>query len=278
MSVLYRVVFLVVLAGCPLPNNKPPPPSPGSGSELHTLSWEFQNCQLTWVGKPTGETKTECYHANHWRDVSPLTTCRPGEERNGALCYPACREGYKGNGPMCWKACPAGYREDPFTCWRDLEIKSADVNKCPWSDRCGLWHDCSICPEGYRNDGCTCVRDASILSRDSYGRGVGTPMICAQGREQIGALCYGSCPGGTHTNGIYCTDDKETCNTYPVKEPPDNTQLEQYYFRQEAGLYCATWVTYADTQEHADQLAKCHCENCTTTKITADQYLRGCSP
>ena len=31
-----------------------------------------------------------------------ITTCREGEERNGALCYPLCKDGYHGVGPVCW--------------------------------------------------------------------------------------------------------------------------------------------------------------------------------
>ncbi len=41
--------------------------------------------------------------------------------------------------------------------------------------------------------------------RQSYGRGVGTPLsICAAGREKIGALCYSKCPANTKRVGFDC--------------------------------------------------------------------------
>lgn len=63
----------------------------------------------------------------------PLRTCDSGEEKDGALCYPACKAGYNGVGPVCWAACP----------------------------------------EGYKNDGATCRKDVVILAKKSYGRGAG---------------------------------------------------------------------------------------------------------
>src|SRR5690606_4804882 len=30
------------------------------------------------------------------------SSCRPGEEKDGLLCYPKCGEHYDGVGPMCW--------------------------------------------------------------------------------------------------------------------------------------------------------------------------------
>lgn len=59
--------------------------------------------------------------------------CGPGEERDGALCYPKCRANFSGVGPVCYKNCP----------------------------------------QGYTNDGLFCRRPEKILTRDSYHRGAG---------------------------------------------------------------------------------------------------------
>ena len=45
---------------------------------------------------------------NCWKDAygrgvgKPISTCREGYEKDGALCYPKCKEGYYGVGPVCW--------------------------------------------------------------------------------------------------------------------------------------------------------------------------------
>jgi len=66
----------------------------------------------------------------------PVSTCTPGLERNGALCYPKCIAGYVGNGPVCFQQCPAGYRDD----------------------------------------GALCRKDAIVIIKETYGRGAGVVM------------------------------------------------------------------------------------------------------
>jgi len=66
----------------------------------------------------------------------PVTTCAPGLERNGALCYPKCIAGFVGNGPVCFQQCPAGYKDD----------------------------------------GALCRKDAIIIAKETYGRGAGVVM------------------------------------------------------------------------------------------------------
>lgn len=52
----------------------------------------------------------------------PVSTCAPGLERNGALCYPRCAAGFVGNGPVCFQICPVGYKDDGATCRKDAII------------------------------------------------------------------------------------------------------------------------------------------------------------
>lgn len=67
---------------------------------------------------------------------APVSTCAPGLERNGALCYPRCVAGFVGNGPVCFQQCPSGYRDD----------------------------------------GALCRKDAIIFAKETYGRGAGVVM------------------------------------------------------------------------------------------------------
>lgn len=53
---------------------------------------------------------------------SPLHACKSGEEKSGALCYPACKSGYKAVGPVCWANCPSGFKSDGATCRKDAKI------------------------------------------------------------------------------------------------------------------------------------------------------------
>jgi hypothetical protein len=95
---------------------------------------------------------------------TPLSACPPGQERSGLLCYPVCPAGLSGNGPFCRSVCPAGYTDDGLTCRNGLKI----------------------------------------VSKMSQGRGAGSPMICAAGKEQSAALCYDSCKAGYSGNGPVC--------------------------------------------------------------------------
>lgn len=262
MRILFLFAFAALVAAC----FKIPPQVP-----LRPLSWDVTNCNLIWTGKPTGETRRECYTESNWREATPLSECSRGE-KSGALCYPPCREGYEGNGPVCWKKCPEGYHDDGVTCRRDAKIISANTDACPWWNKCGLNSSCSTCPEGYKNDGCTCRRDVDIFGQDAYGRGVGWPMSCADGKEQIAALCYGECPAGSHENGIWCDQDQQTCKDIPVNEPADYSAFREFCFKMSRPTECFTLSLRADEAEHAKELAQCQCTNCEVTPIDCSAH------
>jgi len=90
--------------------------------------------------------------------------CPSGTERDGALCYPTCNAGYQGAGPICWSQCPAGYIDD----------------------------------------GATCRKDPVIVAKQSYGRSVGEPLVCREGLQQSGALCYTPCSEKEEGIGPVC--------------------------------------------------------------------------
>lgn len=163
---------------------------------------------------PTATTpapQPRCLHGSYGRGVgTPVDSCDPGQQKNGALCYPVCRSGYIGVGPVCWEVCPPGYTDDGATCRRDAEIISADNGSCPWWDVCGLTfaEGCSSCPAGYANDGCTCRKDVHIFWKSSYGRGAGSPLTCG-GKQYDAGLCYTPCAAGYSGTGPVCYEQCE---------------------------------------------------------------------
>ncbi|MEA3275750.1 MAG: hypothetical protein U9Q81_10765 [Pseudomonadota bacterium] len=112
-----------------------------------------------------------------------------GGEYDAGLCYPKCGEGYHGRANLCWRDCP----------------------------------------EGYVDDGLTCRRPPHTVSKLSYGRTAGVPMICAPGQEAEGPLgpCYQACRDGYVGVGTVCwqdscpegyQNDPFTCRKDPIIE------------------------------------------------------------
>lgn len=168
--------------------------------------------------------------SNCWKDAygrgvgEVITSCRDGQEKNGALCYPNCREGFYGVGPVCWQPCPSGFRDDGAFCYKP-EAYGRGVGYAIWNeDNCNrdnpdvgcekwgaIWYPrcktnfhnvaCCICspdcPSGMTDIGISCAKD-------SYGRGAGEPLICAPHLEMSGLLCYPPCKSGYHGNGPVC--------------------------------------------------------------------------
>eukprot|EP00759_Apiculatamorpha_spiralis_P015164 PhF_6_TR21891/c0_g1_i1/m.31087 len=149
-----------------------------------------------------------------------LSACPQGLEKQNGLCYPPCQNGFSGVGPVCWSNCPAGYEDNGAFCSEGGPIIPADNSNCPWYDKCGLTlkKGCSTCPpnKGYVNDGCTCRIPLNTITKTSYGRGAGVPMICPSGSVQSGALCYPPCNGTFVGNGPVCWQQCSTLNSYPV--------------------------------------------------------------
>jgi hypothetical protein len=250
-----------------------------------STGWKVVGCALVpEESTDANRTVTRCYTDWKYRDASALSDC-PGADKSGLLCYPPCRDGYDGVGPVCWQKCPPGYHDDGAFCRRDVQIIGANNDACPWYDKCGLTFasGCSTCPPGFHNDGCTCRIDADIFAKDNYWRGVGTPMSCPPGKQQIGGLCYGACPPGYTANGIYCNANQETCKEVPVQPTPDYAALKQFCFvvkfPDSWARPCITVSELADTEENAKKLAQCECQgqNCTIDKIDCNNLSTECS-
>lgn len=193
---------------------------------------------LKWVSQQVKESKTPyCYRQSYGRGVGEaLTSCPPGTEKNGALCYPVCGSGYSGAGPVCWQNCPSGFRNDGAYCakpgsygrgagypWKfgdALGSLDGARERCKKANKQGcekygeiIYPKCKpgfkpagccvcspICPGGMTDIGVSC-------QKRSYGRGAGTAMDCRSGLEKDGALCYPKCKPGYHGVGPVCWQD-----------------------------------------------------------------------
>lgn len=168
--------------------------------------------------------------SNCWKDAygrgvgEVISACRADQEKNGLLCYPKCRDNYYGVGPVCWEYCPAEFRDDGAFCykpsaygrgvgyaiWNEDECKRDNPELgcekwgAVWYPKCREhFHNvaCCICspdcPSGMTDIGISCAKG-------SYGRGAGEPLICRDGLEMSGLLCYPPCRDGYSGNGPVC--------------------------------------------------------------------------
>lgn len=205
--------------------NKPPP----------ALNSQQTNQVMKWIGKQVASSRQPyCYRDSYGRTAGkPLTVCNANEEKNGALCYPKCKSGYGGAGPVCWQSCPSGYKDIGVSCekpksygrgagypWKfgDKAFSLDDARKrCNRDHSQGCEKNGEIiypkCKTGFHNVGCcvcspNCIDgmrdDGAFCAKKSYGRGAGTPLKCASGLQQDGALCYPGCKGGFHGVGPVC--------------------------------------------------------------------------
>ena len=131
-----------------------------------------------------------------------LSECKPGYERSGAICYPPCKPGFYGVGPVCWQGCPSGYKDTGAFCDTLPHIYAKGTSWCKGG-----------CKPGYNDDGCFCRRH-HVFAKQSYGRGVGVPLVCASHLEQNGALCYPKCDAGFYGVGPVCWQNCE--GEFPV--------------------------------------------------------------
>jgi len=63
---------------------------------------------------------------------------------------------------------------------------------------------CVICPQGMDASGCLCVTPGSTFAKQSYGRGVGTPMVCQPDQVYDAGLCYPPCDSSQDGVGPVC--------------------------------------------------------------------------
>ncbi len=113
--------------------------------------------------------QTGCWLRSHGRGVGKvITSCREGEEKNGALCYPLCKDGYHGVGPVCWKF-PKSYGRGagkPLTCAANLEMSGALCYPKCGDGYHGVGPVCwGSCPAGYNSCGALCIQGQSCSGK-----------------------------------------------------------------------------------------------------------------
>ncbi|CAF0965032.1 unnamed protein product [Didymodactylos carnosus] len=149
-----------------------------------------------------GNYEPFCWRRSYGRGAGRyLHTCPENEnDQDGLLCYKPCNEGFNGVGPVCWEDC--GEQNMTSLGFGCISVKSS-TRLCPWYDKCGLTfkRGCAECPPNYTNLGCLCTR---AFFRKSYGRGVGSSMICSSNYEQDGLLCYDKCEKEYYGIGPVC--------------------------------------------------------------------------
>jgi len=160
-----------------------------------------------------------------------VSACASGLERSGALCYPPCKTNFTGVGPVCWEDCPAGYTDTGAFCQPNEQW--GDTSACPADDKCGLIYKsskgCVKCPKGMDANGCICSTPGNLFAKESYGRGAGVVMICAEGLQEqaglcytpcgdptadpVGPICWAACPSNeTYTcGGAVCVENAQEC-------------------------------------------------------------------
>jgi hypothetical protein len=173
--------------------------------------------KLSFLSDPEG-----CWLKAYGRGVGkPIHTCRPGEEKNGLLCYPTCDSGFYGVGPVCWQDCPESYRDDGAFCYKPPSygrgVGYSSQEKCEDQNPqgCEEWgliyypkckanfHNvaCCICspdcPDGMTDIGISCAKK-------SYGRTAGKPLTCSSDEDYDAGLCYQPCQGGFNGIGPVC--------------------------------------------------------------------------
>jgi len=196
---------------------------------------DVQSCWLKAYGRGAG---------------SPVSSCKDGEDKDGALCYPECKDGYDGVGPVCWSACPDRYRDDGAFCAKPDSYGRGvgKISKCSNCAKClGLYY--KKCGDGFKEAGCNicspkCPDGMSDIgvscAKNSYGRGAGTSLSCKDGEEKdaglcypactngtegIGPVCWGTCPPGTSKCGALCLINSDSCANYVAGNFLDMAEL-----------------------------------------------------
>src|SRR5580700_2238556 len=99
-----------------------------------------------------------CWKSTYGRGVGTVpSTCGPGQEKSGLLCYANAKPGYKNIAGVAWQVCPPGWRDDGAFCrdaysrgtlWlveKNCHNANKDVGGCEWSY--GAWYP--KCKPGY---------------------------------------------------------------------------------------------------------------------------------
>jgi hypothetical protein len=186
-----------------------------------------------------------------WEDaVTTKDSCGPGETDTGTDCWGKCEvcaddcsKPWDGCKHRWWSAAKCN-RWGKLTSWSLFDDHCKEwggwecTGGCPTT--CGQ-ADCikrNLASRNLQTHGCGCIKQTDpgscpypnykyitgVCWPDSYGRGAGTELKCAPGREQRAAMCYDSC--SVHNTGQVSyerrNDNIEFCSTVC---PPGTTNI-----------------------------------------------------
>jgi hypothetical protein len=156
-----------------------------------------------------------CWKDSYGRGVGTVpTSCAPGQERLGLLCYSNCSSGMQRAGVDCHSTCPAGFRDDGLFCrraeygrgagyaWEFLDgfSNAGMMSRCENDNGKG---NCEMsgaiaypkCRPGYSAFGC-CICRPNAPNCSQLGLGGQLDLSCAK-VIKVGQPELGVCPGGS---------------------------------------------------------------------------------
>ena len=141
-----------------------------------------------------------CWLRSHGRGAGkPLSACRDGEDKNGALCYRKCSDGYKGIGPVCWKFPKSHGRGagKPMICAHGLEQNGAlCYNRCPGGYG-GVGPVCwGNCPGGMSKCGALCLRNGQSCAGRILSIAADVLKQAAGAATKVGAIATAAMAAG----------------------------------------------------------------------------------
>jgi hypothetical protein len=174
---------------------------------------------LTMLAAPPGfaQPKPEfCWKDSYGRGVGTVpTSCAPGQEMRGLLCYKTCPQNMQWSGVGdCSSICPAGFRDDGLFCrraeygrgagygweFRDGFSSAGMISRCESDNgtgKCEMWGAIAYpkCRPGYSAFGC-CICRPDAPNCAQLGLGGQLDLSCAK-IINVGQPELGVCPGGS---------------------------------------------------------------------------------
>ncbi len=203
-----------------------------AGATPAPLSKADTNKVISWITTEVAALKTPyCYKLSSGRGAGvPVDSCDSDQDKEGALCYPKCRDGYTSDGAaLCYEKCRNGYSNSTVGMCHYTGGGSTYTRSCHYDWRKAKT-TCDSCRDGYTSTSSidrTCwFKGAWDYAKNSYGRGAGSPMKCASGKEYdaglcyspcasgstgIGPVCWQNCPSGTTSCGVGCASSTTLC-------------------------------------------------------------------
>lgn len=219
--------------------------------EQTELTREETERVVDWIKLEVTQLRTPfCWKRSYGRGVGePSFSCPPGKERVGLICLSECPSGYSRQGTLdCHQNCKQGWRDDGLFCRLAeygrgtgyLWIIGDGLDDSGMFQRCEDDHgkgNCEKnglivypkCKPGYSAFGCCICRPSfDSCEADGYAKlrldlsclakiepGNPTPLVCGEGFEQDGLLCYPPCEEGYDGVGPVCWQacdvDQDSC-------------------------------------------------------------------